>query len=258
MINHYARRGYPMKILLKHAKDVISLKQDDLLEVKPRRDDKIDRVILTLEYNPANPDILGIINSEWHLLEASSKLTRLFPNKPMLAHKRSPNLSDTLVRATTEYPKVEKLVTKFNCNEVSCKRKYCPLCPSKSSQGHIQSMLTKQSYRTVNKVSCETKNVIYCLNCTKCGKQYVGETKRSFRIRINEHLGDIRNHRNYKPVAKHFNSRNHTIHCVQSVILETITQNPELSSTTDHRRSREQYWIYRLRSLDPIGLNAMG
>ena len=233
------------------------MKQDDLLEVKVRAE-KLDRVILTLEYNPANPDILGIINGEWPLLEASSRLSKLFPNKPMLAHKRSPNLKDTLVRATTEFPKQENRLVKFNCNGKKCDRIKCTYCPPKSTQGSIYTKITRKTYRTLTKVSCETKNVIYCLECTYCGKQYVGETKRSFRIRISEHMGDVRNHRNHKPVAKHFNSRNHNLKCIRATILEAITKDPELQTTTDHRRSREIVWIYRLRSIDPFGLNTMG
>jgi hypothetical protein len=71
-------------------------------------------------------------------------------------------------------------------------------------------------------------------------------------------MGDVRNKRNYKPVAKHFNSKNHNIKNMKSVVLETITQDPELDSSTDHRRSREAYWIYTLRTLEPSGLNSMG
>ena len=68
---------------------------------------------------------------------------------------------------------------------------------------------------------------------------------------------NIRNKRNHKPVARHYNSKGHTIDNVVATILETISQNPDLDSTTDHRRSRENFWINRLRSLEPIGLNSM-
>jgi hypothetical protein len=85
----------------------------------------------------------------------------------------------------------------------------------------------------------------------------VGETKRSFRIRISEHLGDIRNNRNYKPVAWHFNSKHHKISNVMALILESITKDPEEQATTDHRRDREVHWIYQLRTVDPLGLNSM-
>ena len=40
-------------------------------------------------------------------------------------------------------------------------------------------------------------------------------------------MGDVRNARNYKPIAKHFNSQNHSIRNMNKTILETITQDPE-------------------------------
>jgi hypothetical protein len=94
MTKQYIRRGYPAKIMAKHLKVVEKLKQDDLLEVKVKPDPKLtsDRIILTLEYNPANPDVLGIIRENWPLIECSSKLSALFPSQPMLAHKKSRNI----------------------------------------------------------------------------------------------------------------------------------------------------------------------
>jgi hypothetical protein len=258
MIGHYLRRGYPKRILMKHVEEVKQLKQEDLLEVKSK-DQGIDRMTLTLEYKPANPDILGIVNNEWELLQSSPNLSKLFEHRPMLAHKRSPNMRDLLVKATTEYPaQTHENLDNFDCNIAKCSRRYCQTCPKKAIQGHIQSHVTKQTYRTVTKVTCESANVIYCINCKQCGKQYVGETKRKFRIRINEHLGDIRNKRNHKPVARHFNSKNHNIKCVSASIIELLTRNPELDSSTIIRRERERFWVYRLRSLEPLGLNSMG
>jgi hypothetical protein len=205
MVNHYLRRGYPKRIIMKHVEEVRHLHQDDLLEVKSK-DEGLDRLTLTLEYNPANPDILGIINNEWDLLQSSPKLSKLFDKKPMLAHKRAPNMRDLLVKATTNYPPSPSTNDlEFDCNIKKCRRRFCPLCPKSNIQGHIKCLGTKQTYRTPKKVTCETCNVIYCLQCKQCGLQYIGETKRSFRIRVSEHLGDIRNKRNHKPVAKHFN-----------------------------------------------------
>ena len=37
----------------------------------------------------------------------------------------------------------------------------------------------------------ETKNCIYCLDC-QCGRQYIGETKRPFNVRLKEHISNVR------------------------------------------------------------------
>jgi hypothetical protein len=58
-------------------------------------------------------------------------------------------------------------------------------------------------------------------------------------------------------VARHFNSKHHSIKNVTAVILESITKDPEDPLTTDHRKDRELFWIYRLRTVEPQGLNSM-
>ena len=57
-------------------------------------------------------------------------------------------------------------------------------------------------------VDCNTNNVVYLLECNKCKKQYIGETKRKFIVRFKEHLADIRHNRD-TPVAKHYNLNSH-------------------------------------------------
>ena len=56
------------------------------------------------------------------------------------------------------------------------------------------------------KGSCHVKNVIYRIDCTTCGEGktfYVGETRRSVRLRFNEHLRDAKNKRGETPFGLH-------------------------------------------------------
>jgi hypothetical protein len=85
----------------------------------------------------------------------------------------------------------------------------------------------------------------------------VGETLRSLRERINEHLGDIRQKRLKKPIARHFLSKGHTIKSLSHKILEIIKRYPKEDTCTKYRRQRERCWIFRLRCLEPQGLNSM-
>ena len=39
--------------------------------------------------------------------------------------------------------------------------------------------------------NCDSTNGIYCIVCSKCNKLYVGETRLSFRKRINIHRSDV-------------------------------------------------------------------
>ena len=53
--------------------------------------------------------------------------------------------------------------------------------------------------------NCDSTNGIYCIVCSKCNKLYVGETRLSFRKRINIHRLDVQLKKD-TAVATHFNS----------------------------------------------------
>ena len=53
---------------------------------------------------------------------------------------------------------------------------------------------------------CTTTNVVYEIKCTECKNQetnYIGETKRHFRLRFNEHLRDAKNRTKDTPFGDH-------------------------------------------------------
>jgi hypothetical protein len=60
-----------------------------------------------------------------------------------------------------------------------------------------------------------------------------------------------------KPLGKHFNLPGHQFGTIKTYILELIKSDPELPSTTSKRKSKEHFWIMRLRSPDPLGMNTM-
>jgi hypothetical protein len=102
-----------------------------------------------------------------------------------------------------------------------------------------------------------TDNVIYVLTCKRCKKQYVGETKRSFIVRLKEHRRDICKHRD-TPVAKHFSSGDHTVEDIIPTILDFMAQDPSHPKSTASRKEREKVRVCNLRSLEPLGINVQG
>ena len=72
-------------------------------------------------------------------------------------------------------------------------------------------------YETINETiklkgntNCRTQNVVYLMSSSKCGKQYVGETKGSLNIRMTGHRDDWRHKRcERSPVAEHFCLQGH-------------------------------------------------
>ena len=121
---------------------------------------------------------------------------------------------------------------------------------------------TQKSYFPINAaMNCSSKNVIYLVECGCCGMQYVGETKRTFRIRANQHRRDIENE-NPTPVGSHFNERGMHRHfgaCdINDFRIYPIIQCPYLDTeeeTDNYRKQIENYLITKLKTYMPYGLN---
>ena len=109
--------------------------------------------------------------------------------------------------------------------------------------------------------------LIYMLTCTNCGKQYVGETSRTFGERCSEHLRDIRYTRDPSlappswllkeptPVGKHWGQTSHTIEELKINILALIHRDPKDPATKLYRQHLEFQWIHKLRTMVPFGIN---
>jgi hypothetical protein len=59
-----------------------------------------------------------------------------------------------------------------------------------------------------------------------------------------------------KPIGKHFSLPGHSNGHLKTFLLETIPGDPKLSTTTSRRKSRERFWIFRLRTPETLGLNS--
>lgn len=161
-----------------------------------------------------------------------SKL-EIFKNHQLIsAYRRHKNLKDILVRAQItslqeSQPKLEEF----------CSLKY------------IENKITKTIFKIDQKFTPHTKNCIYLIFCTKCNKQYIGETKNTIMTRLWQHRYNIRNKKETNtPLVRHFIS-----HGLEALRVAVIHNN---SSWTDKdRKAFERRWIYWLRTKEPFGLN---
>ena len=96
---------------------------------------------------------------------------------------------------------------------------------------------------------CSSRNVIYIIECQKCLHKYVGETSRSVKERICQHLSNIRL-KSETPVSEHFNQNDHSISDFKFFALI----NNSLWSDSK-RKLAENKWIDKLNTLKPKGMN---
>ena len=100
---------------------------------------------------------------------------------------------------------------------------------------------------------CKSNNLTYMIECKKCKKQYIGETKRSLRERFTEHRQATNNSDHASAsaaVPTHFNLPSHSVKDMLLIPLELqVTNNPS------RRKAREAYFIQRGQTLTPYGIN---
>ena len=131
---------------------------------------------------------------------------------------------------------------------------------------HIKSHSTGQSFPllTNSNLNCLSTNIIYLVTCRVCGLQYVGETKRKFAERMREHIDKIRKKDSSQLVYSHFqcderHRRTQVDKAIRIQIIEKVNvddlEESQEKLIRKRRRERELFWISKLRTMHPFGLN---
>ena len=128
-------------------------------------------------YNPANPDLKGIIRNYWPILHTSSTLARIFPQEALCAFRRKENLKDKLMSAKLTYPPVEEDKAVFYLKNTTCPTITCRYCRILEESDTITSSFLEKSWK--KRVGCHTSgltdNMVYLIICLKCKSQYIGK-----------------------------------------------------------------------------------
>ena len=129
----------------------------------------------------------------------------------------------------------------------SCNRP-CNVCPYINHTKEITSSHTSQSFPLNGLFTCATTGVIYLTSCLKCKKQYVGQTGRKFGTQIMEHLNDIYHKREANGL--HYSTPPHSHNNLRVQVIEKVMPN-----SVNFRLEREEFWIRKLGTRAPLGLN---
>ena len=136
----------------------------------------------------------------------------------------------------------------------------CRYCPRLKRSGRFICHSTKQTFKSMININCQTMNCIYLITCSSCGIQYVGQTKNKLLTRFNGHHYDI-SHNNDTTVSRHFNKCPHPhparFEGLSISILSFIRAPPDTKSGQAERDKEEKGWIHRLSSVVPRGLNLL-
>ena len=115
----------------------------------------------------------------------------------------------------------------------------------------------ESDFNIYHEISGKSNYLIYLLECLLCKIQFIGKLGTPFHIRLNNHRKDIRDPQTIE-ACKHFNNCNHVFHKHGKFILTEQLSNIKNTSTEvlkQRLKDRENYWIKRLKTLAPFGLN---
>ena len=136
------------------------------------------------------------------------------------------------------------------CNETKCR-----YCPKLNRSGHIISKTTGLEHRCMEKISCRSSNVIYCITCKRCKMQYVGQTYKRVKDRFVAHFYNIEEASDTS-VARHFSQNDHNgVFDLEISVLEFIKKPPKSEAGATIRNRTERRWIHLLRTKAPQGMN---
>ena len=186
---------------------------------------------------------------------------RDFPRRPVESRQGNAVVSDFENEGS---PFISLSVANGNQHAASydifkCGSTRCLTCPKLVQSKSFQSNITHQTFEIINhpleNLDCHSQNLIYLLTCRNCSIQYVGETTIPLHKRINIH-------RTAKTGCEHIIK--HKECCKDSSfqiqIIEHFEGTGYLNNKIDPesrkiRLEREDFWIKKLRTVYPYGLN---
>lgn len=253
----FQEKGYASEQLDAAVEEVSKMERNKLIRPEnPKNEDQAKDFPISFlsTYNPQYRILEKSIRRHWHVLQADIVLKDILPSKPRFIYRRAPSLYQDLVKNAIDPP----LNHKRNSGGFS----RCGKCvPCKSTGGlkpatkTFTSSTTNITYHCKFEATCATEGVVYLLQCP-CGKQYVGKTKRAFRVRMGEHFRNIKNGLLSHNVSSHFLTHHNCSPLgISFSIIEVVQKNWRGGNFERFLSKREMYWIYTLKTLVPLGLN---
>ena len=182
------------------------------------------------------------------ILSSSPRCNNIFQTTPLVAFRRTDNLSDILVRSklrTDKQTDVTKGSFRWGKNCITCRSPYIT-----DGRTNYTFSATGEIRTIHDHIDCNSKNLIYMIHCLRCNKQYIGETKRRLKDRFNEHRRPVdipTPSSRPTEVSYHFLSDDHSPNDMELIPLELIRD--------ASRKAKEAYLIERGQTLEPKGIN---
>ena len=170
----------------------------------------------------------------------------LDPDKRTIGRQSSRNFNVNLITISSRGDAERGLLPTLK----KCNRNGCSTCPLLVTDTPTTTSTNNPGISVpLNFIaSCDTTSVIYCITCSKCKIQYIGETGRKLKERISEHVGYTKLNNSNHATGVHFK---HQGHIMKVSILEVFSPKEGDQAT---RQKKEQFYIKIFDTLNN-GLN---
>ena len=234
-------RNYKVNIINSAITKAKQIPRKQALEkVNTNTKNTVKRPVFAVMYDPRLPALPAIMKKHWRtMVENDPHLKEAFPLPPLVAYKRPQNVRDKLIRA--KIPQTEKRLKRNIGGMKKCGN--CPICPFIKEGKTIQSTASKFKIDVNKPVNCQSRNILYCIQCDKCRIQYIGESERTLQERFSEHKGYAQNNNKKKSTGEHFSQQGHKISDMKVTVIEKI-----FSSDPAIRKEREKFYIMKMNT----------
>ena len=273
--NYFKARGYNENLVNVQFEKAKGKDRNQLLlgtkKEKPRK------FPLVVQYNPKLPSIKNIILEHVGILHSDSVMAKLFPiNSLIPAFRRGKNLKNYL--APSRFSNRDKIENGGE-EESGCSvrnHNHCDLCRFLVHTKTIRSFATNEIRNIKTTLTCNSKNIIYCINDLVCKKQNVGSSEEMKKRLSNykshlklqketcsfvKHFWETPSHKSVNPVPNHPKEFNELLHREFEIILvdqlKTTNEMSQLEKVKNLRKL-EGEWQSKLHTYEPFGLNVRG
>ena len=217
IISQLLSRGYNFQELRKISHSISLLDRNSLLPYKEKKKLELgNSLFFNLFFDKNMLKCHEIINNCFKSFKLNNKW--LTDYKLNCFFKMQPSIGSMFVNKISSF--------NFNnhlCGYTKCSNNDCKICVYSNPKKFLN---LNNFYLPLSTYSdCESKKIIYIILCKKCNNYfYIGESSRSVKERISEHINNIKKFIPYEKrvnsVSIHFNLLNHTLNDFSFIIYE--------------------------------------
>ncbi|KAM4034645.1 LOW QUALITY PROTEIN: uncharacterized protein ACNLHF_021310 [Anomaloglossus baeobatrachus] len=212
----FVQRGYKQDCIQKGYNRARCSKRSDLLIPKKKSNDQ-EIVRLITNYHGRWNDMMKVFQKYWPILQQDQDIRKFISDVPTVTARRTKTIGDSIVRSHYVPSKPGFLFQSSGPKWGSWTCGGCSVCHVILKTKTFWNAAKTREFQIVHHINCKTEAVIYLATCP-CGLFYVGMTSRELKVRIQEHIRDIKSAyeiksddfeaiKKLKPLARHFRNK---------------------------------------------------